>query len=61
VIAVLYVLATIGAVTVALLLWKAFGPERPAAQRQAVRGPDDDPDFLRELGRRRHPDSGSGS
>jgi hypothetical protein len=58
VIAVLYVLATIGAVTVALLLWKAFGPERAAGARDHVLAPDDDPDFLRELGRRqRRPDS----
>ncbi len=59
--AVLYVLATIGAVTVALLLWKAFGPERTAGQRQPVLGPDDDPEFLRELGRRQRPDSDSGT
>lgn len=53
----LYVLATIGAVTVALLLWKAFGPERAAGPRAPGLAPDDDPDFLRELGRRQRPDS----
>lgn len=53
----LYVLATIGAVSVALLLWKAFGPERAAGPDARVPGPDDDPDFLRELERRQRPDS----
>lgn len=55
----LYVLATIGAVTVALLLWRAFGPERTAGPREPVLGPEDDPEFLRELGRRQRPDSDS--
>lgn len=53
----LYLLATIGAVTVALLLWKAFGPERAAGQHDRMLAPDDDPDFLRELERRQRPDS----
>lgn len=53
----LYVLAMIGAVTVGLLLWKAFGPERGAEPQDTVLAPDDDPDFLRELGRRQRPDS----
>ncbi|MPZ64798.1 MAG: hypothetical protein GEU83_04530 [Pseudonocardiaceae bacterium] len=56
-IAVLYVLAIIGAVTMVLLLWKAFGPERGAGPDERALAPDDDPDFLRELGRRQRPDS----
>lgn len=52
----LYLLAAIAAVTVALLLWKAFGPERPVGSRKPVPAPDDNPDFLRELNRRARPD-----
>ncbi|WP_068156124.1 hypothetical protein [Rhodococcus phenolicus] len=52
----LYLLAFIGAVTLAVLLWKAFGPGvRPQSGRAL--GPDDDPEFLwkvdREVHRRR--------
>lgn len=51
----LYLLALIGAVTVAVLLWKAFGPGSRPPMR--VTGPDDDPEFLwkveREVHRRR--------
>ncbi|MFN2496079.1 MAG: hypothetical protein ABR608_09255 [Pseudonocardiaceae bacterium] len=50
--AVLYVLAALGAVTVTVLLWKAFGPQRPAEGRPAS-APDDDPEFLRGLNRKR--------
>lgn len=55
---VLYLLALIGAVTLAVLLWKAYGPtSRPPTR---VMGPDDDPDFLwkvdREVHRRRSGD-----
>ncbi|UYP18131.1 hypothetical protein OED52_15895 [Rhodococcus sp. Z13] len=63
----LYLLALIGAVTLAVLLWKAYGPaSRPPTR---VVGPDDDPEFLwkveREVHRRRTegtsgPDSPSG-
>lgn len=56
----LYLLAAIGALTIAVVLWRAFGPERVGvgSQRGSV-GPDDDPDFLRELGeqQRKRPDS----
>ncbi|GAB3501293.1 hypothetical protein [Amycolatopsis cihanbeyliensis] len=52
----LYLLAIVGTVTVAILLWKAFGservgvPSRPTRPiRQAPVAPDDDPDFLRKL------------
>ncbi|ACU40507.1 hypothetical protein KCV87_22435 [Actinosynnema pretiosum subsp. pretiosum] len=47
----LYVLALIGALTIAVLLWRAFGSARPesVATRRFV-APDDDPEFLRKLG-----------
>jgi hypothetical protein len=45
-----YVLAAIGAVTVAVLLWKAFGPQRSAGRRPVL-APEDDPEFLRGLNR----------
>lgn len=50
----IYVLAAIGALSIAVLMWRAFGPDRIAAeghrkQRRAV-APDDDPDFLRRIG-----------
>jgi len=57
---VLYLLAFIGAVTLAVLLWKAYGP---ATRRPSTRvvGPDDDPEFLwkvdRETQRRRTDDT----
>ncbi|MGH3978729.1 MAG: hypothetical protein ACRDRZ_06975 [Pseudonocardiaceae bacterium] len=52
----LYLLAAIGAGTTALLLWKAFGPQRPIGSRRPVLAPDDDPDFMRKLNRRPPPD-----
>lgn len=58
----IYLLAAVGAITVAVLLWKAFGPERMPGQggRQAPIAPDDDPDFLRELDeQQRKPRSGN--
>ncbi|GAA4859146.1 hypothetical protein [Saccharopolyspora cebuensis] len=46
----IYVLAAIGALTVAVLMWKAFGPEMGFRRRgQAPIAPDDDPDFLRRI------------
>ncbi|GAB2995739.1 hypothetical protein AB0K14_18765 [Actinosynnema sp. NPDC050801] len=55
----LYLLAVIGALTIAVLLWRAFGPDRvdTAPSRRFV-APDDDPDFLRKLGEqpRKKPD-----
>ena len=49
-----YVLALIAAITVAVLLWKAFGPEHhPAPGRRPSPAPDDDPEFLRRLGERK--------
>lgn len=50
---VLYLLAFIGAVTLAVLLWKAYGPDvnRPPTR---VVGPDDDPEFLWKVDRDVH-------
>ncbi|KAA0020153.1 hypothetical protein [Antrihabitans cavernicola] len=47
----IYLLALIGLVTLAVLLWKGFGPQRPAATNSSVVGPDDDPEFLWRMGR----------
>ncbi|HEX2299588.1 MAG TPA: hypothetical protein VHH34_13930 [Pseudonocardiaceae bacterium] len=49
--AVQYLLAAIGAATVTVLLWKAFGPQFPGREQPAV-APDDDPEFLRGLNRK---------
>lgn len=55
-----YLLALIAVVAVAVLCWKAFGPEKSAdpttpsprtPQRKQVLGPDDDPEFLWRLSR----------
>jgi hypothetical protein len=47
----IYLLALVGALTIAVLLWRAFGPERVGVtSRSAPLAPDDDPDFLRKLG-----------
>ncbi len=48
---VVYVLAFIGLVTVAILLWKAFGPQLSARDQGPVVGPDDDPEFLWRMSR----------
>jgi hypothetical protein len=52
----LYLLAAVGALTVAVLLWRAFGSQTAAVPTRRERGgvvaPDDDPDFLRGLGDR---------
>lgn len=54
-----YLLAAVGLVTIAVLLWRALAPDRIAvgARRRTI-APDDDPDFLRRLGEqlRRRPD-----
>ncbi|MFC4605122.1 hypothetical protein [Rhodococcus kronopolitis] len=53
----IYLLALIGLVTLAVLLWKAFGPDlRPPAGR--VVGPDDDPEFLWRMSRPNRPPNG---
>jgi len=54
--AVPYLLAAFGALTTGVLLWKAFGPEPGTLPPHRGRAPDDDPDFLRELERRRRSD-----
>ncbi|MFE3754838.1 hypothetical protein ACFXO9_11075 [Nocardia tengchongensis] len=54
---VTYLLALIAVVTVAMLCWKAFGPQRSAGtgpapvRRNRIIGPEDDPDFLAKLAR----------
>ena len=49
--AVPYLVAAFGVAGVAALLWKALGPQRPPVR--SVLAPDDDPDFLRGLNRKR--------
>jgi hypothetical protein len=57
----LFFIAFVGAAIIALVLWKAMSTVRgdapPMGERQApgrprVSGPDDDPDFLRQLDER---------
>jgi hypothetical protein len=51
----LYLLAAVGALTVAVLLWRAFGAQPAGVTARGDRGsvaPDDDPDFLRRLDER---------
>lgn len=49
----IYILAAIGAITMIVLMWHAFGPVRDAvnggSSRSQPTAPDDDPDFLRRL------------
>ncbi|NGP07052.1 hypothetical protein G6038_16500 [Rhodococcus sp. 14C212] len=47
---VLYLLAIVGALTIAVLLWKAFGPDLRSRPTRVI-GPDDDPDFLWKVDR----------
>ncbi|HEX4703090.1 MAG TPA: hypothetical protein VH352_13245 [Pseudonocardiaceae bacterium] len=56
----LYLLAAVGVVTVAVLLWRALSPDRVGVgARRNVVAPDDDPDFLRRLGEQnKRPDDG---
>ncbi|WP_026425809.1 hypothetical protein [Actinokineospora inagensis] len=56
----LYLLAAVGAITVAVLLWRAFGPRTAgvAQRRGPVVAPDDDPEFLRGLEKFRRRDDG---
>ena len=63
-----YLLALIAVVAVAVLCWKAFGPEhmprirtgRPPGNRRRAIGPDDDPEFLWRISRQ-HRDGDPGS
>ncbi|MFI5780370.1 hypothetical protein [Nocardia sp. NPDC051570] len=60
-----YLLALIAVVAVAVLCWKAFGPEpshrigagRKPSHRNRIVGPDDDPEFLWRISRQ-HRDGG---
>ncbi|WP_197320554.1 hypothetical protein [Saccharomonospora sp. NB11] len=46
----IYLLAAIGAATVAVLLWRMLGAERVGVTaQQKPLAPDDDPEFLRRL------------
>ncbi|SER74574.1 hypothetical protein [Actinokineospora terrae] len=47
----LYLLAAVGAITVGVLLWRAFGvqPAEVVQRPRHVIAPDDDPEFLRGL------------
>lgn len=64
----IYALALLGAATLAVLMWKAFGPSTdsfgPGSPQGATRSkpiaPDDDPDFLRSIDQQRdqRPDEG---
>ena len=46
-----YLLATVGLVIVAVLIWRVVSPSRVGAgARRRPMAPDDDPDFLRKLG-----------
>jgi hypothetical protein len=57
-----YLLAVIGAIAVLVLLWRAF-IARPAgvAPRRRSMAPDDDPEFLRDLDRKRRPSDDDGT
>jgi hypothetical protein len=47
----IYLLAAIGVLTIAAVLWRALGSGRVGTtSTRAVIAPDDDPDFLRKLG-----------
>jgi hypothetical protein len=60
----LFLIAFVGAAIIAVVLWKAMNasrsdapppavrPGRPGLPRTRVSGPDDDPDFLRQLDER---------
>ncbi|MGH3769571.1 MAG: hypothetical protein ACRDS0_33370 [Pseudonocardiaceae bacterium] len=48
-----FLLAAIGVAGIATLLWKALRPQAPAGP--SALAPDDDPEFLRGLNRKRQP------
>jgi hypothetical protein len=60
-----FLFTLIGIMAVGFLLWRAFGPQMSDESRQvrsAPRGPvgpDDDPDFLKDLDRRSRGSNGS--
>ncbi|PPK69430.1 hypothetical protein V5P93_006928 [Actinokineospora auranticolor] len=47
----LYLLAAVGAITVGVLLWRAFGVQAASvsSRQGGTIAPDDDPEFLRRL------------
>ncbi|MGL4305827.1 MAG: hypothetical protein ACRCSF_06700 [Mycobacteriaceae bacterium] len=47
----IYILAAIGAIALAILLWRAFGPTPGNSRSKPITGPDDDPEFLWRIGR----------
>ena len=52
-------LAAVGAITIAVLLWRVLGAQRISVpQRRPSIAPDDDPEFLRKLAeqQRKRPD-----
>ncbi|MFD4428974.1 hypothetical protein [Nocardia sp. NPDC058497] len=54
-----YLLALIAIAAVAVLCWKAFGPQKSGpSPRRPILGPDDDPEFLWRLGKQHRDDSG---
>ena len=55
-----YLLAIVGLVIVAVLVWRALSPARVGAgARRRPMAPDDDADFLRKLGEQiKRPDDG---
>jgi hypothetical protein len=58
--ALLYVLAAVGVVSIAIPLWRALtAPRIGAGARRPSVAPDDDPDFLRQLGERTRGDDDS--
>jgi hypothetical protein len=59
----LYLLAAVGVVAIAAVLWRALNQDRVSVgARRHVVAPDDDPDFLRHLGERNErPDDGDAS
>ena len=50
----IYLVTLIALVILAVLLWKAFGPDTSAPPAERVLGPDDDPEFLWRMNRRAH-------
>jgi len=47
----IYLLAAVGVLTIAVVLWRVFGSDRiGATSTRTVIAPDDDPEFLKKLG-----------
>ena len=45
----IYLLALVGLVAVTVVMWRALGADVGTPRPGSVRGPDDDPDFLRGI------------